>query len=83
MCLAIPAQVVGIEDRDRCLAVVAHPQQLGEGGRQIANLLWLVDEAAPIEGWIGAWVTVHAGFAMEKIDAATAQALSAMLSRLP
>lgn len=63
MCLGIPGQVIGRLDGD--LAVVRV-----EGVDRPVNLGLLdVGEVAP-----GDWVLIHLGFAMERIDEATAKA---------
>jgi hydrogenase expression/formation protein HypC len=59
MCLAIPSKVVEIKDNMGTIDVA--------GVRREASLLLLEDPQ------IGDWVIVHAGFAIQKIDEATAQ----------
>jgi hydrogenase expression/formation protein HypC len=69
MCLAVPAEI--IEVRDDRMAVI----DIG-GVRREASLM-LVDEAGP-----GDYVLVHAGFAIEVIDAAEAAATMSILEEL-
>ena len=71
MCLGIPGEVVRITDTAANLAVV----DVG-GVRRVINV-GLLDDVTP-----GAWVLVHVGFAMSKIDDAEAQATLAMLEGL-
>jgi hydrogenase expression/formation protein HypC len=59
MCLAIPSKVVEIKDNMGTIDVA--------GVQREASLLLL---EAP---QVGDWVIVHAGFAIQKIDEATAQ----------
>jgi hydrogenase expression/formation protein HypC len=59
MCLAIPSKIIAIEDNMGTIDVA--------GVRREASLLLL---EAP---QVGDWVIVHAGFAIQKIDEATAQ----------
>jgi hydrogenase expression/formation protein HypC len=59
MCLAVPAEI--IELKEGCVAVI------DAGGVRQEISVMLVDDAAP-----GDFVLVHAGFAIEKIDAAEA-----------
>ena len=59
MCLAIPSKIIEIKDNMGTIDVA--------GVRREASLLLL---EAP---QIGDWVIVHAGFAIQKIDEATAQ----------
>ncbi len=59
MCLAIPSKIVDINDNMGTIDVA--------GVRREASLLLL---EAP---QVGDWVIVHAGFAIQKIDEATAQ----------
>ena len=59
MCLAIPSQIVEINDGMAVIDV--------DGVRRDASLLLLEDAA------VGDYVIVHAGFAIQKIDDAAAQ----------
>ncbi len=59
MCLAIPSKIVEIKDQMAVIDVAGVTRQ--------ASLLLLEDVA------IGDYVIVHAGFAIEKIDAQAAQ----------
>lgn len=59
MCLAIPSKIITIEDQMAVIDV--------EGVRREASLL-LLDDAR-----VGDYVIVHAGFAIQTIDAAAAR----------
>lgn len=59
MCLAIPSQIVEINDGVAVIDV--------DGVQRDASLLLLEDAA------VGDYVIVHAGFAIQKIDEAAAQ----------
>ncbi|MBL0712955.1 MAG: HypC/HybG/HupF family hydrogenase formation chaperone [Desulfosarcina sp.] len=59
MCLAIPSKVIEISNNMGVIDVV--------GVRREASLLLLEDPR------VGDWVIVHAGFAIQKIDEATAE----------
>lgn len=70
MCLAIPAQVVGLSEEHPHLALVEV-----SGARRTVNIgLIEPDGVAP-----GDWVLVHVGFAMTKVDQAEAAATMASL----
>jgi len=58
MCLAIPSQIVGIENGMATIDV--------DGVQRSASLMLLEDAA------VGDFVIVHAGFAIQKLDAAAA-----------
>jgi hydrogenase expression/formation protein HypC len=77
MCLAIPGQIVAIDDAARKLAVVAISGIL----RQV-NIACIVDAAHPVERCVGDWVLVHVGFAMTRIDEAAAAATLEILREL-
>ena len=77
MCLGIPGQVVAIDDAAKKLATVDV-----SGVRRQINLACVVDEAHPIEACVGAWVVVHVGFAMSRIDEAQAAATLEILREL-
>lgn len=68
MCLAVPAKVVKISGTTA--TVDMH-------GNQLDVSVMLLDEAA-----LGDWVLVHAGFAIQKIDPATAEETFALLGDL-
>ena len=59
MCLAISSKIVAINDQMGVIDVA--------GVRREASLLLLEDPQ------VGDWVIVHAGFAIQKMDEATAQ----------
>jgi hydrogenase expression/formation protein HypC len=61
VCLGIPGQVIGPLDGDLAMVRV-------EGVDRPVNL-GLLDAVAP-----GEWVLIHLGFALERIDEATARA---------
>jgi hydrogenase expression/formation protein HypC len=74
MCLGIPGRIVEVTDREGGLATV------DVSGVRRAVSIALVDEpAAPVEE--GAWVLVHVGFALAKIDEDQAQETLALLRR--
>ena len=69
MCLAVPARIVALHEADQA-TVDLH-------GSRVTISTLLVPEAAA-----GDWVLVHAGFALERLDAAAAQATFAVLADL-
>lgn len=77
MCLGIPAQIVAISDVDRLMAKVNVGGVLRE-----ANVACIVDDDHPLDSCIGAWVLVHVGFAMSRIDEDEAQRTLALLAEL-
>jgi hydrogenase expression/formation protein HypC len=68
MCLGIPGQVIAITDPDRLLGTVDV-----SGVRREVNLACVVEDG-DLDGAVGAWVLVHVGFAMNRIDADEAAA---------
>lgn len=74
MCLATFGRVMAITDAERRLATVEI-----DGACQEIALLLLVDEDHPIETWVGAWVAIHVGFALRRVDAAEVEALARLL----
>lgn len=62
MCLAVPIEIVEIED-DMATG------RVGEGDTTIQASLMLLDEAVVA----GDWIIVHAGFALRKLDPVEAQ----------
>jgi hydrogenase expression/formation protein HypC len=77
MCLAIPGQIVAIDDAARKLAVVDVA-----GVRRQINIVCIVDDDHPVASCVGDWVLVHVGFAMTRIDEAQAQATLQILREL-
>lgn len=68
MCLAIPGQIIAVEDAANHLAMVEVA-----GVRRRINV-GLIDAAEP-----GDWVLIHVGFAMSRIDEAEALATHKLL----
>ena len=63
MCLGIPGQVVAIADESRLVGTV----EVG-GVRRAVNLMLVHEEGEPLAALVGAWVLIHVGFAMSRID---------------
>lgn len=77
MCLGIPGKIIAIVDDQRKIGMV------DVGGVQRAiNLSCIASDDLPLETCIGAWVLVHVGFAMSRIDEAEAQATLEVLIEL-
>jgi hydrogenase expression/formation protein HypC len=76
MCLGIPGLVVAITDRERMTGTV---DVLGT--RREVNLICVAEPEA-LDEIVGAWVLVHVGFAMSRIDPAAAAATLQALEEL-
>jgi hydrogenase expression/formation protein HypC len=77
MCLGIPGCIVSIEDAANMTATVDVC-----GVRRQINVSCVVDDANLIESCVGAWVLVHVGFAMSRIDEAEAAETLRILNEL-
>lgn len=71
MCLAIPGQIIAVEDAANHLAMVEVA-----GVRRRINF-GLIDGVEP-----GDWVLIHVGFAMSRIDEAEALATHRLLAEM-
>lgn len=76
MCLGVPGQIEAIADAEQALAWVRL-----SGVRREVNIACVRDEQ-PLQNLLGTWVIVHAGFALEKIDADEADRTLAALQQL-
>lgn len=74
MCLGIPGQIIEISDRAGGLARVDI-----SGVRREVNVALVDDPLEPLE--VGAWVLIHVGFALARIDEADARETLALLER--
>ena len=77
MCLGIPGCIVRIDDANDMLATVDVC-----GVRRQINVSCVVDDKHPIESCLGAWVLIHVGFAMSRIDEAEAAETLKILTEL-
>lgn len=77
MCLGIPGQIVEIVSARDLLAKV----DIG-GIRRVVNMACVVDDEHPIESCLGAWMLVHVGFAMSRIDAEEAAQTLDLLAQI-
>ena len=77
MCLGIPGRIVAIADAERKLATVDIC-----GVRRQINIACILDDAHPPQSCVGAWVLVHVGFAMSRIDETEAAKTLALLEEL-
>ncbi len=77
MCLGIPGQIVEVTDVRRKLALVNVA-----GVRRVINVACVARDERELEECVGAWVLVHVGFAMARIDAVEAQKTLDLLTAL-
>jgi hydrogenase expression/formation protein HypC len=77
MCLGIPGQIVAIANAASKLGIVDVC-----GVKREVNLACVVDADHPVTSCVGAWVLVHVGFAMSRIDAREARLTLALLEEL-
>lgn len=77
MCVGIPGRIVEINDAVNRIATVNVA-----GVRRRVNIACIVDADHPPECCLGAWVLVHVGFAMSRIDEVEAQRTLALLREL-
>ncbi|QTL04658.1 HypC/HybG/HupF family hydrogenase formation chaperone [Aquabacter sp. L1I39] len=77
MCLGIPGRIVAIADAEAMLAVVDV-----SGVRRTVDVVCVAEPGAPLDDLIGAWVLVHVGFAMSRIDEEEAAATLKVLSEI-
>ncbi len=77
MCLGVPGKIIAIDDASALLATVDVA-----GIRRKVDLSCIVDAQNPAENCLGAWVLVHVGFAMSRIDEAEAAATLKVLQEI-
>jgi hydrogenase expression/formation protein HypC len=77
MCLGIPGQIVEVTDATRKLALVNVA-----GVKRVINVACIARDPSELESCVGAWVLVHVGFAMSRIDADEAQKTLDLLTEL-
>lgn len=77
MCLGIPGRIEAITRADAKLALV---DVLGV--KREVNIACIVREGESLEDCIGAWVLVHVGFAMNRVDEREAQLTLDLLREL-
>ena len=77
MCLGIPGQIQSISDPIHQIAIVDI-----NGVRRPVNVACIVDDDHPLDACVGAWVLVHVGFALNRIDPDEAAATLALLDQL-
>lgn len=77
MCLGIPGQIVAVADADAMLCVVDV-----SGVRRTVDVVCVAEPGAPLSDLIGAWVLVHVGFAMSRIDEEEAAATLKVLTEI-
>lgn len=77
MCLGIPGQIVGVADEQAMLCVVDV-----SGVRRAVDVVCVAEPGAPLSDLVGAWVLVHVGFAMSRIDEEEAAATLKVLTEI-
>ncbi len=63
MCLGIPGRIVTIDNSEDRLATVDVC-----GVKRQVNISCIIDDDHPVGSCVGAWVLIHVGFAMSRID---------------
>jgi hydrogenase expression/formation protein HypC len=77
MCLGIPGRIESISRAEAKLAIV---DVLGV--KREVNIACIVREGEALDECIGAWVLVHVGFAMNRVDEREAQLTLDLLRQL-
>ncbi len=77
MCLGVPGRIVEVVDERRRLARV----DIGGVVREV-SLACVLEDGQRCADLLGAWVIVHVGFALSRIDAAEARCTLALLGQL-
>lgn len=77
MCLGIPGQIVEVTDAKRKLATVDVA-----GVKRVINVACIARDESELASCVGAWVLVHVGFAMARIDAVEAHKTLDLLTAL-
>jgi hydrogenase expression/formation protein HypC len=77
VCLGIPGRIEAITRPDAKLALV---DVLGV--KREVNIACIVREGEPLDACIGAWVLVHVGFAMNRVDEREARLTLELLREL-
>lgn len=77
MCLGVPGQITEITDPISNLAMV----EIGGVKRQV-NIACILEETQPIESYVGDWVLVHVGFALNRLDEQEARETLELLQEL-
>ncbi|MBK7061323.1 MAG: HypC/HybG/HupF family hydrogenase formation chaperone [Rubrivivax sp.] len=77
MCLGIPGQIVAITQPEALLALV---DVLGV--RREVNIACILDDGQTPDDCVGAWVLVHVGFALNRIDEDEARLTLQLLQQL-
>jgi hydrogenase expression/formation protein HypC len=77
LCLGIPGRIVEITDAENNLAIADF-----NGVKRVVNITCVRNEGDKAEDLLGAWVLVHVGFAMSRIDEAEAARTLQVLTEL-
>ena len=77
MCLGIPGQIVAVADEEAMLCTVDV-----SGVRRAVDVVCVAEPGRPLDALIGAWVLVHVGFAMSRIDEEEAAATLKVLTEI-
>ena len=77
MCLGMQGQIVEVTDRVRKLAIVNVA-----GVKRTINIGCIVDDEHCAQSCVGAWVLVHVGFAMSRIDEDEAERTLELLTQI-
>ena len=77
MCLGIPGRIIAIKDARTNLAIADF-----SGVQRAVNVTCVLEDHEKLEDLIGAWVLVHVGFAMSRINESEAAETLRILTEL-
>jgi hydrogenase expression/formation protein HypC len=77
LCLGIPGRIVEITDAENNLAIADF-----NGVKRVVNITCVRNDEDKAEDLLGAWVLVHVGFAMSRIDEAEASKTLQLLTEI-
>ena len=77
MCLAIPAQIIGVVDEERRVATVEVA-----GVRRAVSIGLLDLDDGRVGAGPGDWVLIHVGFAISRVDEQEARATLELLAQM-
>lgn len=77
MCLGIPGRIISVRSDASQLGLVDVA-----GVRREVNLACVAPDEGPLDALVGAWVLVHVGFALSRIDPDEAERTLALLREL-
>ncbi len=84
MCIALPMKIVEVVDRaERTIRIVPDASTAADwAGEEVVSAALVVEDAEQLDGLVGGWGIVHAGYLLARLDEEDARSRLALFAAM-